>query len=523
MSEWYENTSVSKVVNPKKSVRIRNNTKYFVPETSTTHVEFLSSSSYEFRKIKMEGYENRLYWQFRYCEDNAGQTFFYTLTYNDKACPRYLGRNCFDYEDLRDLFTGGFRKQLLRKYGSTFKYFVGAELGDGKGQRGLFNNPHYHILFFVVSACDDRYPYVQISPEDFRHLVRLYWQGFDEDEDKKNGVFHSYKSAKYGISREGDNCGLVTDFRACVYCAKYCVKDVGLRKFESDVAKVLRFNLCSQYSGDELEQKVKEGLNYYRNRYTNKVRISQGVGDYALDFISDKLDPRIQIPSKDGLKFRPIGMYYYRKLFTDVYKDESGSNIRVLNELGIQYKLQKLSKRIDKLVSKTAGFLHLLNRDLFNKMVASDVNTDVTYSYDDFVRMFCQDHSEKILNRYAEFKLVYKDRYFFFDRDKYCLPDCYPPINLYSDYEGFLQPSFFTIDRSDFRLTDFLDKPNPSWLSYSSHPYFLPYMRLFAMFDLCSDYFFIQKDNEDERESEERARIRRFFTKHKLSKEYPNI
>lgn len=25
------------------------------------------------------------------------------MTYNDKACPCYLGRNCFDYEDLRDL------------------------------------------------------------------------------------------------------------------------------------------------------------------------------------------------------------------------------------------------------------------------------------------------------------------------------------------------------------------------------------------------------------------------------------
>lgn len=344
------------------------------------------------------------------------------MTYNDKACPCYLGRNCFDYEDLRDLFTGGFRKQLLRKYGCTFKYFVGAELGDGKGKRGLFNNPHYHILFFVVSACDDRFPYVQISPEDFRHLVRLYWQGFDED----LVGWHSYKSAKYGIAREGDNCGLVTDFRACVYCAKYCVKDVGLRNFEAEVSKVLRFNLSSQYSGDELELKVKEGLNYYRNRYTNKVRISHGVGDYALDFISDKFEPRIQIPYKSGFKNRPIGMYYYRKLFTDVYKDESGSNIRVLNELGIQYKLHKLPKRLDDLVSKTSGYLALLNRDLFDKMVSSDVNTDVTFSFDDFVRMFCQEHSEKILSRYAEYKLVYKERYFFFDRDKYCLPDCYP-------------------------------------------------------------------------------------------------
>lgn len=75
---------------------------------------------------------------------------------------------------MRDLLTGGFRKQLLRKFGTTFKYFIGAELGDGKGERGMHNNPHYHALFFLEDAHNPKYPYIKILPEQFRHLVRMY-------------------------------------------------------------------------------------------------------------------------------------------------------------------------------------------------------------------------------------------------------------------------------------------------------------------------------------------------------------
>ncbi len=63
---------------------------------------------------------------------------------------------------------------LLRKYGTTFKYFVGAQLGDGKGERGFHNNPHYHVLFFLENANNDKFPYKKIDPKDFRHLVRMY-------------------------------------------------------------------------------------------------------------------------------------------------------------------------------------------------------------------------------------------------------------------------------------------------------------------------------------------------------------
>ena len=271
-------------IHKKKPIRVRNRTNHFDPSVSRGFVEFTSPDAYNSRKTKIEGYETRLYWQFRYCQDHSGQTFFYTLTYNDNAMPRYfIGKKrivnvvssgkgcvykfktgaelvipdrlpvsmevevsdssfpCFDYVDLRDLLTGGFRKQLLRKYGTTFKYFIGAELGDGKGSRGLANNPHYHALFFLEPANNPRYPYRKITPEEFRHLVRMYWQGFDEEEEPRD-----YRTAKYGIAREGDYCGLVKDFRACMYCAKYVCKDAKLKMNETKVQSYKRLALRNE-------------------------------------------------------------------------------------------------------------------------------------------------------------------------------------------------------------------------------------------------------------------------------------
>ena len=105
----------------------------------------------------------------------------------------------------------------------------------------MHNNPHYHVLFFLEDAKNEKFPYKVITPNEFRHLVRMYWQGFDEDVDKINGVFHDYNDARYGICKEGENIGKVTDFRACMYCAKYVCKDVQLKQHESEIKKKLRF------------------------------------------------------------------------------------------------------------------------------------------------------------------------------------------------------------------------------------------------------------------------------------------
>lgn len=574
-------------VNPRKAKCIPNRTNYFCPDTTRTHVRFSSQESYRARQQKIEGYENRIYWEYRWCNDNSGTTYFYTLTYNENAMPKYLGENCFDYEDLRYLLNGGFKKKLLRNYGTNFKYFVGAELGDGKGSRGMANNPHYHVLFFTYP--DETYTkFSPISPKDFRNLVKTYWQGFDETRDG----YHDYRDAKFGIAKEGDNEGVVTDFRACMYCAKYVCKDVSLRKREKRIREYVReqyINLgdddatkeafwndvlqprlnpknadgeyemtnsevfaeyaylssiwtdattpaemvtemcleCAdvkqwyiEYVNSLVKEQERLTINEYRNRYCNKCRVSQGLGDYALQFIDDVLNPRIKVPSKKGYKGRPIGMYYYRKLFCNVVKDDNNQNVYVLNQKGIEYKLAHLPEQLEKLSSLTECNVKVLTRELYDKMVKSNVNTDVNFSYDTYMEML-NNNKEKIFDKYAEFKLIYEDRFF------KCIDNnedyCFPTLNPLSDYERFITPVVGEVPYSSVRCRNFVEAPDYGYLSYLAHPYFIHCGCVFRVFDLLDDYLFCENDAISQRTAEEIARIARFHKKEKLNEFYANF
>lgn len=642
------------LVNPKKPLSFRNNTKYFAPDKDKVKVTFSSPHSWQSKCSKTEGYEARLYWHYKYCEDHGGQTFYFTLTYNDRACPQYFGMNVLDYEDLRDLLTGGFRKMLLRKYGTIFKYFVGAELGDGKGTRGMHNNPHYHVLFFLEphpytytrmeshTECvgvykrssrfhkkgDSKYvtkyervtvevPYTPISEADMVSLVKRYWQGFDETTDKSR--FHDYRTAKYGIACPGKFGAKVRHFGACVYCAKYCVKDAALKMHESKVSAALRtkfkdqlkteafykdffesvinprFNvplnpsrtqwgltpteltmeyfsqsysylhgffpdltvLCTFYTGvvkqfcdtfslwrdfrefygQRLQELVDEGLTEYRNRYCNKCRISNGVGDYALEEMRGMPDPRVKVPTKSsGFKYRSIPLYYYRKLFTEVIRPISPScpvhmkpqvlsPIRILNEDGIQYRLRKLGENIVKKREQSSTFLELVlsDKSLYERMRDSDINTDCFLTYDSvchMVKKFMDYEKTDFCLDYAVYKLVYEGRYY---SPAVCTGAngfSSSGLDYRSDYERFIIPSIFSVDRSDIRLENFLHGSGETHVPYSQHPYFYRYRSLFALLDLCNDYFFITSDDKREADAKERQRVKRFFDQRKLKEFY---
>lgn len=588
-------------VNEKKNIRVKNNTNYCNPEYTRFYNEFQSPDTYGYRQSKIEGYENRLYYQFKWCEDHDGQSFFYTLTYNDRALPR-IGfgkkkRVCFDYEDLRDFLTGGFRKKLLREYGSTFKYFIGAELGDGKGKRGLENNPHYHALLFIENANNPRFPYKKITEKELTHLVRLYWQGFDEDTDG----YTDYQEAKYGIVGVSDEGALVKDFRAEKYCGKYVCKDLRLKRYEIRLRQDLKFYYESrsrwcrdvreaalnswfaedlelkrsintlaelytpvfykQWSHDlrlkgdlvadvpyylfidnyvvenKLQQEwkifvdnwvadnVRLKINEYRNRYCNKCRCSQGLGDYALQFISNPLEPRILLPDKNGLKMRPIGMYYYRKLFCDTFKDPKGQNLYVLNDLGRQYKLHNAPRIIARMAKKAKSNFSVLNEALYDKMLHSDINTTISFSLTwDRLNAILKNYEEennnkdKIFEDYGTYKLIYENRYCKLFYSPAAFEWSFPFINPLGDYERFLTPGYLVADYRPGRIDRFLTNVPEDYVSYDAHPYFLPNIRFFAVLDLLTDYLAIQKDNKQQTDAEEIAEQRRFHTKLKLQK-----
>ncbi len=278
-----------------------------------------------------------------------------------------------------------------------------------------------------------------------------------------------------------------------------------------------------------IDEKIHKRLVVYRNRYCNKCRISQGVGDYALEFIEDRMNPYIQVPSKKGFKNRPINMYYYRKLYTDVVKDKKGTNLRVINDLGIDYKVNRLDKQICRLINTSLSNINSLvdNKELFDKMKVSDINTSVFVSHSDYLSILndsLKDNTLKnILQRYAEYKLIYEDRYFKINPDRNSEFGYFPDINPHEDYRRFLTPSVYNVRRSDLRLDTFLESTPENWICYNAHPYFLRYMCIFNVLDMCADYFFVQKDDKDQKEAEERAATKRFHDRLKLKSYYSHL
>lgn len=563
-------------LNKRKPIRLRNRSNYFIPDKDRAYIIIGSPFSYQSKRIKIEGYESRLYWEYRYCADNDGQTFFYTLTYSDKNIPKYTTwsedngvlckhtQNVFDYKDLVWLLNGAFKKMLLRKYGTNFKYFVGAELGEGAGVRGYANNPHYHILFFLRSAGSTEYPYRKISEREFTSLIRQYWQGFDEGE-----PFRHHRQYRYGIVKESDKGALVSDFRAISYVSKYVTKDVVLRKHERKIYSscyhlyerfynvlnrqhVLSFinryqfkintNLLTpfgdlrikhyewkgimsqdmyneflKFSHECIEAKIKDKINEYRNRYCNKCRISNGVGDYALEQISDEMNPSIKIPTKKGIVNRPISQYYYRKLYTDVVKDVNGNSVRVLNAKGIEYQKNHLIQRLEKMKNKMSAKVQLLeDPNFYEKLKSSDLNDKVSMTYEQYKSLYKNLTSYESLKRYAEYKLIYEHRFCEVWSDGPSGGIVFDNIAPLDDFSWFIQPSFYqtTYDRS--RVESFLENHCKGYISYNAHPYFLCYMRIFDVFDLLSDYLFVSSDAEKERECEEVTKVRKFHVARKL-------
>lgn len=192
----------------------------------------------------------------------------------------------------------------------------------------------------------------------------------------------------------------------------------------------------------KVDEYVRLSLNEYRNRFCNKCRISNGVGDYALDFI-DVDNPYLLIPQKKDYKHRPISLYYYRKLFQDVVKDVNGQNLYVLNQLGIDYKVSQLEKRLAKLSEKTENNFRSLidNPSLYSTMVESDVNVDVDFDFSEFkleYDLLDGESKNRLFRVYSEYKLVYQYRFFEIPFDRHSVFYCLPRIDVVCDYKRFI-------------------------------------------------------------------------------------
>ena len=496
----------------RQPIEFTNKTHYFIPDKDKPVIKCASPKSYRFRQNIIEGYETRLYYEYEKTKKEGGNTFFVTLTYNDKSVPNYLGFPCFDYEDLAEFLNGGFKKRINRDFGCDIKYFVSAELGEGKGKRGYENNPHYHALFFVTT--DSPFGHIPTAAE-FLHLVKVYWQGFDENTDG----WHNFRTTGKGIVREGKFGAVVNSFRALTYCAKYVIKDVRLRNNEEKIREILTDNYYNQFNEVNedvirtVSEMVDDDIRIYRNRYCNKCRISNGVGVSALEAVTDKLNPKIPVPCKNGFKSRTPCLYLYRKLYCDKVKDSIGNTIYVLNKDGIDYKLANLQSNIQSIKNKVISYKSLLlDRDFFNKVVKSDIS-NLSIDFDTFKENFNNIvYESNLCERYAVYKQIYEGRYFAYDKTGNDIFMSFPVIDLYNDYSRFLQPSYYLTDYQFDAPFDFLKSDCQGYISYDMHPFFYKYLVYFRLFDLFTDYLFIQNDKSLEDKAKELEQVRKFHS-----------
>lgn len=483
-------------------IDIHNNSHY-ISETSKTRFRLINPTNFTAQKSRQLSYYVRLYYHHQHVLSLGGQTYFYTLTYNDRALPHYCGVRCFDLRNI-DWFMrdSGFDKKLLRDYGYKLQYFVSCELGEGKGVRGFAGNPHYHVLFFLIPYKVKKY----ITPSEFQTLVRLYWQGCNKRP----------REYRFGIAMPGDNLGLVNSGSAISYASKYVLKDISYRQLFCQLrrakehyiemrlsnipmarAALYRYCVIHNITLDSVQANTAKGLfirrifnNLYKkdvlNKCMPKVRISQGVGLYALEKVnSDGLTISVPIDHKT-VKSVTIPQYLYRKMYYNVVKDDAGNNKYVLNESGISIRTRHLPDKIEKKINEVDSVCKFYGVDM------SKFTSD-------------------ILRRYAVYDIIYRDR---------LLVDNKVTISPLDDYRDFQLSEYYTTNY----ITD-VDRQLMLYnsVTYINHPYFSKFKTFFDFLDkLLENYYFCQ-NSKRESDYQENLRLRKIHSIAKFNNYVSNL
>lgn len=483
-------------------INIHNNSHY-ISETSKTKFRLVNPNNFSAQKSRQLSYYVRLYYHHQHILSIGGQTYFYTFTYNDRALPHYCGERCFDLRHI-DWFMrdSGFDKKLLRDYGYKLQYFVSCELGEGKGVRGFAGNPHYHVLFFLVPYKVKKY----IIPSEFQSLVRAYWQGCNKRP----------RDYRFGIAMPGDNLGLVNSGSAISYASKYVLKDISYRQLFCRLrrakehfiemrlsniplarAALYRYCVLHNVALDSLQAITAKGLfvrrifnNLYKkevlNRCMPKVRISQGVGLYALEKVNtDGLTISVPIDHKT-IKSVTIPQYLYRKMYYNVVKDDAGNNKYVLNESGVS----------------------ICTRELANK-IQSSINS--VHSICKFYGVDTSKWPLDLLNRYVVYDTIYRNR---------LLVDNNVTISPIDDYKDFLLSEYYTSNYiSD--VDRILMLKNKS--TYINHPYFSKYKSYFDFLDKLLEKYYFCQNYKSESDYQEKQRLKKIHSVNKFNNYVSNL
>lgn len=491
-------------------INIPNNSHYLT-DYSKRSFKLVNPSNFKAQQSKQLGYYIRTYYHFQHVQLLGGKTYFYTLTYNDKALPHFTGVPCVDYNDLRYfLRSSGFDKHLQREYGYKLQYFITCELGEGKGVRGYGNNPHYHVIFFLLPNRKQGVNYKYLTDSCFCNIVKYYWQGSDYPRIRKQDY-------KFGVAMPGDNLGKVNSGAALSYCSKYVLKDVMYNTLKNRLKakqKELIFdrlinmkmarNVFLKLLGDkeltnfEFSDHLKshplvvETLEYFfnrvykndlYNRYLPKVRISTGVGLYALNKVNDD-GLTISIPyDRKTIKTVNVPLYLYRKMYYDIVKDDKGNNKYILNNSGIKKRLDQFDFDLNK---QKVLLYKVLD---FNKIKISDLD----------------DLQKSAIDVFPLYSLVYRDR---------LIPSGTTTLHPLDDYELFLTSEYYYSNYMDDveNILHFNGK-----MTYINHPEFFPYKNIFEKFDNLIEQYYICQSNSSHDTYLQIMRTKKHFSKQKFN------
>lgn len=230
------------------------NTTYYGTSCTKAINNVAKPSSFSYYQQRRKDVIQRLVAEYDYTKANAGEVYFYTLTYSEARIPKFHGINVHDYRHLRWLLVeSGFSISLKRHFNTQVKYCITSEFGEGRGRRGYHNNPHFHALFFLTPV-DASKPIINCV--DFRNFIQSYWQGTSipsptfKERLVESIIYTKYEKEKltFGTCVPGNNCGIVTDVRAIMYVAKYVTKDSSIVFAERAIC-----NTIDSYSNFELD------------------------------------------------------------------------------------------------------------------------------------------------------------------------------------------------------------------------------------------------------------------------------
>lgn len=198
-----------------------------------------SSGSYLDKLQYQRGIVTRCSYEYDDCISKGGIAYFVTFTFNDNALITLTdanGNKCnfASNSSFRLLMINHVNNRLKRDYDCSVKYLCTSELGEAKGSRGLYNNPHFHVIYFISPLHkSSSVP----SPSEFESLLREYWCG--PQFSLKKGDPSKYR---YGILSYSDQGAVVKSHSAIVYVAKYVTKD-SVYKFKFNQLKSCIRNL----------------------------------------------------------------------------------------------------------------------------------------------------------------------------------------------------------------------------------------------------------------------------------------